>query len=75
MKRKHRRCYTHCPRVRALGRDFQAWRASYDAQEESASYGYAVERAEWRSQHRPPTFRTYLVQMTGSGWPMSGGMA
>jgi len=74
-RRRHRPSCGHCPRVRQLGRDFQAWRASFDQAEESASAGYATERAAWRAGRQAPTFRRYLEQMTGAGWPMSGSWA
>ena len=71
-RRAHQPTCRHCPRVRALGRDFQAWRAAYDAHEEHESHGYASERHAYREAHVPPTFKAYLVAMAGSGWPMSG---
>lgn len=71
-RRRHRPGCGHCPRVRALGREFQCWRAAWDAAAEQASAGYAAELATWSAEHRPPTFRDYLIAMTGSGWPMSG---
>jgi hypothetical protein len=62
----------HCPRVRLLGRDYQAQRAAWEAQREHVTHGYATEQAEFDATHRPPTFKTYLIAMTGSAWPMSG---
>jgi hypothetical protein len=62
----------HCPRVRALGRDFHSWRASWEHAREHATVGYSTEQAEYDRTHRPPTFKTYLISMTGSSWPMSG---
>lgn len=62
----------HCPRVRLLGHDFRVWRESWNLTAEAAHGGYSTERAEYSREHRPPTFRDYLVAMTGSGWPMSG---
>jgi hypothetical protein len=58
--------------VRALGRDFQAWRAAWDARHERVAMGYATEGAEHRAADAAPTFRSYLVMMTGAAWPMSG---
>ena len=69
--RRHRPTCGHCPRVRALGREFRAWRASWEAREEAASYGYATEAREFASSNPAPTFRRFLVDMTGAPWPMS----
>lgn len=71
-RRRHRRDCRHCPRVRALGRDFQAWRCSWEAQREHVTVGYATEQAEYDRANPPPTFKAYLVANAGSGWPMSG---
>lgn len=62
----------HCPRVRALGSEFRLWRACWESQLESVACGYETEAAQFRQEHRPPTFKDYLIQMTGAGWPMSG---
>jgi hypothetical protein len=70
-RRRHRPSCGHCPRVRALGAEFRAWRASWEVQEEAASYGYATEAREFSQSHPAPTFRRFLVDMTGAGWPMS----
>lgn len=58
--------------MRLLGLDFQTWRASWEASSEAAGYGYTTETRMYAAEHRPPTFRDYLVSMAGSGWPMSG---
>lgn len=71
-RRRHRPGCRHCPRVRQLGRDFQAQRAAWEAQAEAAAAGYAAELAEFRQRRPGPTFKAYLVALAGSGWPMSG---
>ena len=71
-RRAHGRDCRHCPRVRQLGREFQCWRASWEDELEHVSNGYATEARQFAQQSRPPTFKSYLIQMTGSGWPMSG---
>lgn len=62
----------HCPRVRLLGRDFQAQRAAWEAERERVTHGYATEQAEFDQHRPPPTFKRYLIANAGSGWPMSG---
>ena len=59
----HRPGCRHCQRVRALARDFQAWRASWEAQLESVAVGYASEAVDFRAANPAPTFRTYLEGM------------
>lgn len=71
-RRPHGAGCRHCPRVRLLGHDFSVWREAFDRHTEAATGGYATERAEHLTTHRAPTFRDYLVAMTGAGWPMSG---
>lgn len=70
--RRHRSSCGHCPRVRALGRDFQAWRASWETRLENASAGYRTEAAMFTESSPAPTFKAYLVANVGAGWPMSG---
>lgn len=75
MKRRrspHRPDCRHCPRVRQLGRDYQAHRAAWLAQREQAGYGYATESAEFDRDNPGPLFRDYLLALAGTGWPMSG---
>lgn len=72
MRRHHSPSCQHCPRVRALGRDFQSWRAAWEARADQVALGYATELAELRATDPAPTFRAYLVMMTGAAWPMSG---
>lgn len=74
-RRRHSPSCRHCPRVRQLGHDFQAHRAAWEARAEQVSAGYQSELADFRSSHPAPTFRAYLVALTGSGWPMSGRQA
>lgn len=62
----------HCRRVSALGRDFRLWRESWEARCEQVAVGYRTETALFSEDCPAPTFKTYLVAMTGSGWPMSG---
>lgn len=62
----------HCPRVRLLGRDFQAWRAAWEAACEQVTAGYAAERELHVASCPPPTFKAYLLANVGAGWPMSG---
>jgi hypothetical protein len=66
---RHRSSCRHCPRVRLLGLDFRGWRHSWELTRESVTAGHASEVAGYGPG---PTFRDYLMQMTGSGWPMSG---
>jgi hypothetical protein len=70
--RRHRPTCRHCPRVRALGRDFQAWRHSWETRREAVSAGYPTEAAMFASTSPAPTFKAYLVANVGAGWPMSG---
>lgn len=58
--------------MRLLGQDFQCWRATWESAQEATAAGYPAESAEYAERHAAPTFRTYLVAMTGAGWPMSG---
>jgi hypothetical protein len=69
---KHRPGCAHCFRVRLLGRDFQGWRGAWEAGLEQEANGYATEQAQYRAKHRAPTFKQYLIDNTGAGWPMSG---
>jgi hypothetical protein len=62
----------HCYRVRLLGQAFWEWRAPWEEGLEEAANGYASEGAEYRATHPAPTFKQYLIQMTGAAWPMSG---
>jgi hypothetical protein len=72
-RRPHGPDCRHCPRVRLLGHDFAVWRHSWELTRERATAGYADELSRFAYTHNPaPTFRDYLVAMTGSGWPMSG---
>jgi hypothetical protein len=71
-RRRHAPTCRHCPRVRLLGRDFQSWRQSWEAQRERIAMGYATECAEFAAANRPPTFKAYLIANAGTGWPMSG---
>jgi hypothetical protein len=68
----NRRTCEHCRRVNALGADYQATRAAWESQLEAVAAGYPTETAEARQATPGPLFRDYLVQLTGSGWPMSG---
>lgn len=70
--RRHARTCRHCPRVRELGRDFQCWRASWEARREQESSGYATEAAMFTATNPAPTFKSYLLANVGAGWPMSG---
>lgn len=72
MRRRHNPTCGHCPRVRALGREFQCWRASWEAQREEVAIGYAAEERAYADRHAAPTFKHYLIAMAGTGWPMSG---
>jgi hypothetical protein len=58
--------------VRALGRDFQCWRAAWEARRETESAGYRTESAMFTETNRAPTFKAYLIANVGAGWPMSG---
>ena len=69
---KHRPGCAHCYRVRLLGRDFHGWRASWEARLEQEANGYEAEGLQFREANTPPTFKAYLIAMTGAGWPMSG---
>lgn len=69
----HKASCRHCPRVRALGREFQGWRAAWEARMEHETIGYATEEALYRAEHPAPTFKAYLIAMRGAGWPMSNG--
>ena len=71
-RRRHRPGCRHCPRVRLLGLEFRGWRSSWELELEATAVGYATEGAQFAAAHRPPTFREYLVAMTGAGYPMSG---
>lgn len=71
-RRKHGLRCGHCPRVRALGRDFQAWRAAWDTQREQESAGYRTEADMFTNANPAPTFKSYLLANVGAGWPMSG---
>lgn len=73
--RQHAPRCRHCPRVRLLGSEFQATRAAWEAMLEQAGAGYRTESDEFRRAHPAPTFRTFLVELTGSAWPMSGRQA
>lgn len=69
---KHRPGCEHCYRVNLLGRDFGTWRASWEAALEQEANGYATEGEQFRAANTPPTFKAYLIAMTGQPWPMSG---
>lgn len=62
----------HCYRVRLLGRDFQGWRGAWEAELEQVANGYAAEAEQFRRENPAPTFKQYLINNTGAGWPMSG---
>lgn len=72
MRRRHSPSCRHCPRVRQLGRDFQSWRAAWEAACEQATAGYATERELHVAASPAPTFKAYLIANTGAAWPMSG---
>ena len=72
LRRRHKPTCGHCPRVRLLGRDFQSWRASWEAQREQTACGYPTETREFDATNPPPTFKAYLIANAGTGWPMSG---
>ncbi len=69
---KHRPGCRHCYRVGLLGLAFRDWRSSWEIGLENEAVGYATEGTEYRVTHPSPTFKKYLIQMTGAGWPMSG---
>jgi hypothetical protein len=69
---KHRPGCEHCYRVTLLGRDFGTWRSSWEAALEQEANGYATEGQAYRDEHTAPTFKAYLIAMTGQPWPMSG---
>ncbi len=69
---KHKPGCEHCYRVTLLGRDFGHWRSAWEADLEQVAVGYAAEEAQYRAEHPAPTFKNYLINMTGAGWPMSG---
>lgn len=69
---KHRPGCEHCYRVNLLGRDFGTWRTSWEGALEAEAVGYAAEEEAYRAAHPAPTFKNYLITMTGQGWPMSG---
>lgn len=71
-RRPHGPGCRHCPRVRALGREFAGWRESWELAREEACHGYRTEEHGWTPGHPAPTFKRYLQAMTGAGWPMSG---
>jgi hypothetical protein len=73
--RRHARTCRHCPRVRQLGHEFQAHRAAWEARAETVTAGYATELDDYRRRNPAPTFRTFLLALAGSGWPMSGRQA
>lgn len=58
--------------MRLLGLNFRSWREAWEVQCEAVAYGYAEESRQYAEEHRPPTFKDYLIQMRGAGWPMSG---
>jgi hypothetical protein len=69
---KHRPGCEHCYRVTLLGRDFGTWRAAWEGALEQEANGYAAEEEQFRASNAAPTFKAYLIAMTGQPWPMSG---
>lgn len=69
---RHQPGCAHCYRVNLLGRDFHGWRSSWESRLEEEANGYDAEGEIFKAANPAPTFKAYLVTMTGQGWPMSG---